>query len=414
MSAHEQPRPIGGTILDPLMKTLLVLFGIAAVVMVYRFFTGIGPVSNMSDGFTWGIWEPVNVVVFTGIGAGAYGVGLLCYLLNKGKYHGLVRPAVLVGAICYTLGASSIVVALGRYWNAYWLPWVPYWNLSSALLEVAVCVLSYVIVLWIEVLPPVLEGAAASKSAFWSNVGRTWGPKLGTAMPYIIALAILLPTMHQSSLGGLMLIAGPKIHPLWHSALLPTLFLISCLSMGYGAVVVLVNILNLTWNAKRDQKLFAEMSQVNAGLLVLYVVIRLVDIAAHGKLKYLGANLPTFIFVVEMACFIVPAVMFFSKKVQANRGLTFGAACLTLLAGSAYRVDSYLTMYRPGGWTEDGVAKIAGWNYFPSLGETIVTVGMAAIGMAIFLFISRKFPVVVVDDGHSNLGSGDARAVTSR
>ena len=49
-------------------------------------------------------------------------------------------PAVLVGAIAYTLGGSSIVVALGRYWNAYWLPWIPYWNLSSALLEVAVCV----------------------------------------------------------------------------------------------------------------------------------------------------------------------------------------------------------------------------------------------------------------------------------
>ena len=235
--------------------------------MVYRFVTGVGQVSNMTDGYTWGIWEPINVVVFTGIGAGAYGVGLLCYLLNKGKYHALVRPAVLVGAICYTLGASSIVVALGRYWNAYWLPWIPYWNLSSALLEVAVCVLAYVIVLWIEVVPSVLDGAAGSRSPKWSAIGKKYGPMLNKVMPYIIALAILLPTMHQSSLGGLMLIAGPKIHPLWHTALLPTLFLISCLSMGYGAVVVLVNLLRLTWNGKQDQELFAGMSKVNAGLL---------------------------------------------------------------------------------------------------------------------------------------------------
>ena len=416
MSAHDHPKAIGGKMLDPLMQILLGLFAVAAVVMVYRFFTGIGPVSNMTDGFTWGIWEPVNVVVFTGIGAGAYGVGLLCYLLNKGKYHGLVRPAVLVGAICYTLGASSIVVALGRYWNAYWLPWVPYWNLGSALLEVAVCVLSYVIVLWLEVLPPVLEGAAASKSPRWSSIGRTWGPRVGKAMPYLIALAILLPTMHQSSLGGLMLIAGPKIHPLWHTALLPTLFLISCLSMGYGAVVVLVNILKLTWNAKQDQKLFASMSKVNAGLLVLYIVLRLGEIVLHGKLRFLGANIPTALFLFEMALFVAPAVMFFSRKVQENRGLTFGAALLTIAAGSFYRVDTYLSMYRPAGWTEDGVAKAAGWNYFPSLGETIVTVGMAAIGMAIFIFISRTFPVVVVDDAssHSNLGDGQASAATSR
>jgi Ni/Fe-hydrogenase subunit HybB-like protein len=413
MSGHDHPKAIGGRLLAKPMPVLLALFGVAAAVMVYRFVTGVGQVSNMTDGFTWGIWEPINVVVFTGIGAGAYGVGLLCYLLNKGKYHGLVRPAVLVGAICYTLGASSIVVALGRYWNAYWLPWVPYWNLSSALLEVAVCVLAYVIVLWIEVVPSVLDGAAESKSTKWSAIGKKYGPMLNKAMPYIIALAILLPTMHQSSLGGLMLIAGPKIHPLWHTALLPTLFLISCLSMGYGAVVVLVNLLRVTWNAKQDQDLFAGMSKVNAGLLFAYVVIRLVDIAVHGKLQYLRGDFPTFLFLFEMALFLAPAIMFFTKAGQTNRGVHFGAAALAIAAGAFYRVDTYLTMYRPVGWT-DGKPNVAGWDYFPSMGETIVTVGMAAVGIALFITVSRLFPVVVpADHKNSNLGRGDARAATS-
>ena len=89
--------------------------------------------------------------------------------------------------------------------------------------------------------------------------------------------------------------------------------------------------------------------------------------------------------------------MFLSKKVQQNRGRMFGAALLTLAAGAFYRVDTYLTMYRPSGWT-DGVANAAGWNYFPSLGETVVTVGMATFGVALFIFISRLFPVVVVED----------------
>jgi Ni/Fe-hydrogenase subunit HybB-like protein len=414
MSAHEHATPIGGTLMDPLMKWLLAVFGVAAAVMVYRFATGLGPVSHMTDGFTWGIWEPVNVVIFTGIGAGAYGVGLLCYLLNKGKYHPLVRPAVLLGAIAYTLGATSVLVALGRPWNAYWLPFLPYWNLSSALLEVAVCVLSYVIVLWIEVLPTVLEGAAASGNATFRSLGRTWGPRLAKVMPFIIALAILLPTMHQSSLGGLMLIAGQKIHPLWHNALLPTLFLVSCLSMGYGAVVVLVNLLRVAWKAKLDQSLFAEMSKVNAGFLILYLVLRIGEVMVHGKLRHLGANFATFLFLFELALFAVPAVMFLSPRVAANRGKLFGAALLTLAGGACYRVDTYLTMYRPAGWT-DGVANVAGWNYFPSLGEITVTVGMAAFGVALFIFVSRLFPVVVVDDASppSNLGRGDARAASS-
>ncbi len=401
MSGHEHAQPIGGKMLDPLMKTLLAIFAVATAVMMYRFFVGVGPVSNMNDGFTWGIWEPVNVVVFTGIGAGAYGVGLLCYLLNKGKYHPLVRPAVLLGAICYTLGGSSIIIALGRYWNSYLLSWVPIWNLSSALLEVAVCVITYVGVLWIELLPSVFDGAAAAKSPRWAAWGKKWGNRLATAMPYIIALAILLPTMHQSSLGGLMLIAGPKVHPLWHTALLPTLFLVSCLSMGYGAVVVLTTILNVTWRGQHDQKLFAEMSKVNAGLLLFYVALRVGDVAVHGKLSYLGANFYTALFLFELALFVVPALMFFSKGVQRSKGRTFGAALLAVAAGALYRVDTYLTVYRPA----------PGWDYFPSLGEITVTLGMAAIGMAAFILVSRRFPVVTVEHSSShNTGPGKLRA----
>jgi Ni/Fe-hydrogenase subunit HybB-like protein len=401
ISAHEQATPIGGPLLDPLVKGLLAVFGVSALVLLYRAVTGLGPVSNMTDGFTWGIWEPINVVVFTGIGAGAYGVALLCYLLNQGRYHALVRPAVLLGAIAYTLGATSVLVALGRPWNAYWLAWLPYWNLNSALLEVAICVLSYMLVLWVEVLPAVLDGASASANPRYRALGRTWGPRLARAMPYVIALAILLPTMHQSSLGGLMLIAGPKIHPLWHTALLPTLFLVSCLSMGYGAVVVLVNLLRVAWRAKQDQPLFAAMSRVNAALLVLYLVLRVGEVVVHGKLRYLGANFPTALFLLELALFAVPAAMFLSARAAADRGRLFGAALLTLAGGALYRVDAYLTMYRPAGWT-DGVANQAGWDYFPSLGETAVTVGMAAIGMAVFILISRRFPVVVVDDATSH------------
>lgn len=424
MSAHEHPKPIGGTLFDPLMKKLLAIFAVAAVIMLYRFAVGIGPVSMMTDGFTWGIWEPINVVVFTGIGAGAFSTGLLTYALNRGQYHSLVRPAVLTGAIAYTLGASSIVIALGRPWNAYWLPWVPYWNLSSALLEVAVCVLAYVIVLWIEVIPAALDGAVESKDTKWQTFGRKWRPVMQKAMPFIIALAIVLPAMHQSSLGGLMLIAGPKIHPLWHNALLPTLFLISCLSMGYGTVVVLTNLLNMTWKAKAEQHLFVQLSRVNAGLLFLYSVLRIGEIfvgkyrigvggaeVAIPKYQFLGLNFPTLWFVFEMALFLVPAFMMLSPKVAANRGRLFGAALLAIAAGAFYRVDTYLTFYRPVGWTTQGTAWEAGWQYMPSLGETIVTVGMAAVGIAIFLLVSRLFPVVVVDDrAHSNIGSGKAAA----
>ena len=388
MISHDHPHAIGGRLLAPPMKLLLAVFGVATLVMAYRFFAGVGAVSNMNDGFTWGIWEPVNVVVFTGIGAGALGIGLLTYLLNRGEYHGLVRPAVLLGAICYTLGGSSIMVALGRYWNALLIPIVPFWNLRSALLEVAVCVLAYIMVLWVEVLPSVLEGAAASRSPRLAALGRRWGPRLQRAMPYIIALAIVLPVMHQSSLGGLLLVAETKVHPLWHTALLPALFLVSCLSMGYGAVVVLSTLLKVAWHSHHDVKLLAKMEKVNAGLLLFYVALRVGDVVVSGKLHLLGADFFTALFLLELALFVAPAVLFLWPKVQRNSGRLFGAAVLAVAGGALYRLDTYITVYRPG----------PGWVYFPSVGEIAVTLGMAALGVAAFIVISRLFPVVDLDE----------------
>jgi Ni/Fe-hydrogenase subunit HybB-like protein len=383
------------------MAVLLALFALSTLVMAWRFVFGVGAVSNMSDGFTWGIWEPVNVVVFTGIGAGALGVGLLTYVFNKGEYHGLVRPAVLLGAICYTLGGSSIMVALGRYWNALFLPVVPFWNLRSALLEVAVCVLAYLCVLWLEVLPTVLEGVAASRWPRLAAIARRWSPRLARLMPYLIALAVVLPVMHQSSLGGLMLIAESKVHPLWHTPLLPALFLVSCLSMGYGAVVALLMVLRLRWRAEHDQRLFARMSRVNAGLLLFYVALRLGDVAFHGKLQHLGWNLYTLLFAAELALFVAPALMFLRPAVLASRARTFGAALLAVAAGAAYRVDTYLTVYRPA----------PGWSYFPSLGEIAVTVGMASVGIAVFILLCRLLPVVAVEErADPKLAGGPVRA----
>jgi Ni/Fe-hydrogenase subunit HybB-like protein len=172
--------------------------------------------------------------------------------------------------------------------------------------------------------------------------------------------------------------------------------------MGFGAVVALVTILKLTWNAALDRKLLADMSKVNAGVLLFYVVLRVGDLARSGKLRLLGADGYTALLAVELALFVAPAILFTLPSVQRNAGRLFGAALLALAGGALYRVDTYLSVYRPA----------PGWDYFPSLGETIVTVGMAAIGIAVFVLVSRLFPVVVVGDARprSTLEAGPAKA----
>jgi Ni/Fe-hydrogenase subunit HybB-like protein len=170
--------------------------------------------------------------------------------------------------------------------------------------------------------------------------------------------------------------------------------------MGYGAVVALVTALRLAWNAETDRRLLRTMSRINGGLLVAYLALRLGDVALSGKLGLLRLDLFGVLFVFEIALFAAAAARLLSPSVLANRGRMFGAALLALSAGAIYRVDTYLTVYRPG----------PGWNYFPSLGELVVTVGMAAAGIALFITLAKLFPVVAVEEAGGRKSGEVARA----
>ena len=58
--------------------------------------------------------------------------------------------------------------------------------------------------------------------------------------PFFVALAFLLPSMHQSSLGGLMYLAGPRVHPLWQTARIPLLYLIMAYILGLACVLMVL------------------------------------------------------------------------------------------------------------------------------------------------------------------------------
>ena len=232
------PQAIGGRILTRPFRVLAALFGIGAMLILYRLATGLGQVTAMNDGYPWGLWIAFDVVTGTALACGGYSVALLVYILNKGKYHPLVRPAILTSALGYTLAGIGVGLDVGRWWSVWRVPvFIWRWNLDSVLLEVALCIMAYTLVLWIELSPAFLEKAEQVGSPAVIRLASRAKPIVEKVLLWIIALGILLPTMHQSSLGALMLIAGPRLHPLWNTGWLPLLFLLSCLAMGYAAIV---------------------------------------------------------------------------------------------------------------------------------------------------------------------------------
>ncbi len=208
--------PVGGTLWTRPFKVLVTLGALGLVLTAWRFAVGLGASTGLSDGYPWGLWIAFDVVTGTALACGGYAVAILVYILNKGRYHPLVRPAILTSALGYSLAALAIVVDVGRPWFIWKVPLFFWrWNLNSALLEVALCVMAYVVVLWIEMSPAFLEKwEQESRRPGLQRFARKVRPRIEKALLWIIALGLLLPTMHQSSLGTVMLLAGPRLHPL--------------------------------------------------------------------------------------------------------------------------------------------------------------------------------------------------------
>jgi len=392
MATH-RAEPVGGKLLTPAFAALLVLWALGTAAGTLRFTHGLGAASAMNDGYPWGIWIAVDVVVGTALGSGGFAVALLVWVMNRGRFHPLMRPAILTSALGYTAGATAIVFDVGRWWNLWRVPVAPLFsrggrfgfNWSSTLLEVALCVMAYTAVLWIEVSPPILEAwRDRGPRELRAFAGRALGA-VETLLPVVLALGLVLPVMHQSSLGSLLLVAVTKLHPLWHTPLLPLLFLLTCVGMGYAAVVAEAAFSSRAFRRPVETEMIADLSGVMAWLLGAYAVLRLGDVALRGRLGLaLALDWHALLFWVEIGLAAVAAALLWQRRHARDLGALVRAGALAAAAGALYRVDVYLVAFDPGN----------GWRYFPSVGEILITLGIVAVETMVYVFVVRRFPIL--------------------
>ncbi|MEO8034793.1 MAG: NrfD/PsrC family molybdoenzyme membrane anchor subunit [Acidobacteriota bacterium] len=379
-------QPIGGELFTRGYKILLALGAMGLALIVWRFFfVGLGGSTALSDGYPFGLWIAFDVVTGTALACGGYAVALVVYIFNRGQYHPLIRPAILTSALGYTIAGLSVAVDLGRPWNMWKIPLYFWdWNLNSALLEVALCIMAYVAVLWIELSPAFLARFKDDGPTVVQRFARRAIPILDRSLIWIVALGMLLPTMHQSSLGAMMLLAGPRLHPLWNTPFLPLLFLLTSLAMGYAMVVFETVFSSNAFGRKADAAMLVKLQKVAVSIGIVFVLIRFFDLAYRGRLG-MTAKLDLFgiIFWLEMGLFLLPALIMLASRTP-NLGNLFLGAMSMAVAGGLYRFDTFLVAFQPG----------PGWHYFPSIPEILISVGLVAIGIAVYVAIVRKFPII--------------------
>lgn len=359
----------------------LVFVLVAVALVCYRLANGIGVVSNLSDGNPWGIWLAYDVAVGTAFACGGYVLAITVYVLNNFKYHTLIRSAVLASMFGYALAGLSVMIDIGRYWNAYGFFMPSRWQGNSVMFEVALCVMAYTVILIIEFMPAVFEGLA-DKGHAWAKSAYN---KLDKVLIFIIALGVLLPTMHQSSLGSMLIISGYKLNPMWQTMFLPLLFLGNAILMGFSIIGFETTLSSVGFRRPFETEVIT-LSKVIPVVAAAWLIIRFISVTTSGAWGYaFSFSGLALVFWAEILLVAIPAfILQFTKWGNSPSGI-FASSFMLMLGGGLYRFSVYIIGFNPG----------SGYNtYFPSINELLITLGIIALEILGYITLVKLFPVL--------------------
>jgi Ni/Fe-hydrogenase subunit HybB-like protein len=361
-----QKRPIP-LIAYPLL--LLTLLGVGLA--VYRMVVGLGATSNMNDDYPWGIWITVDIFIIPAAGA-AFTTAFMTYFLRRRQYHDIVRPAILVGFLGYSVVALLLIMDIGRWHQAYNVFIPAYINIHSFLWEIALCVTLYTLVLVLENGPTYLE---------------RWGIQnpirlITSAIVIIAGAGVVLSALHQSSIGSMFLIMEHKLHHLWWSPALPVFYFVQAV---FGGLAMAACVAYVTWSGlalKVDEALILRIGRVVRWVLVSYALIRTVDTLMAGEF---GDLFTSGIFSVLVLTEIIigvfaPLAILFSRYAKTVEGVYFsGIFILTGLLLNRLVMSGL------------GLAVPTQQTYVPHWMELMITVGFVSGALLVFGATTRYF-----------------------
>lgn len=395
-SHHGNAAPIPNRLLTPGVKVLLGVMAVGLSFALARFISGLGAVTHLTNQYPWGIWIAVDVATGVALAAGGFTTAALVHIFHREHYEVVVRPALLTALLGYTFVVLGLLVDLGRYYNV-WHPIVPFmWSGHSVLFEVGICVMFYLTVLYIEFLPIVLErvrghvrlpGAPAGLNRAVEAVLGVADRTLGRVIWVFVILGVVLSTLHQSSLGGLMVLAPSKMHPLWWTPILPLLFLLSAVAVGFPMVIFESLIASRALGRKPEIHVLTPLARIIPIILFIYLAFKVGDLTLRGVWGYvIEGSTQSWVFLIEVGLGVVtPMILLTRDRWRRSPPVLFTAAALAVAGVAMNRIDVFLVAYHP---------LYADRPYFPSVGEIAVTVGLIAGLVFMYRVLITLFPVL--------------------
>ncbi len=377
--------------LSPLVMVLLALMGIAFVVAMIRYINGIGAISNLSYSYPWGFWISFDLFTGVAIGSGAFVMAAAVYIFELKEFRPLLKPSVLTGFLGYTMVVIALLVDLGHPERIWYM--MIHWNHTSVLLEIGICVMSYLTVLAIEFSPVFFEGIQWKKTAHFIHK---------FIMPFVI-LGVVLSTLHQSSLGSLLLIQPAKLYPLWWTPILPVLFFISAVSIGLAMIIFESTVSARYFHRGLESHLLEKLGRAVPIVLAIYLIVRFTQLTLANDLQYLfNSGLMSILFWAEIILgSVIPLVLFSIKKIRQSPNGLLVSAIVLLIGMILDRFDvSWFAVRHPDPLTFIPSLMQFNAHYIPSLPELSISIGIFSAGILAFGLIAKYLPLFEEEDGH--------------
>ena len=365
--------------------TALAVLGLA--VMIYRYLNGLGAITNLSDGRAWGLWISLDLYCGVALAAGGFTLAGAVYIFNRKKYYPVIRSAILTAFLGYTLVILALLVDLGQPWYIWRA--IIHWNIHSPLFEVAICVMTYTAVLALEFSPVVFERL-------------NWRVPLrmirAIQIPLVIA-GIVLSTLHQSSLGSMVLMMPETLDPLWYTPILPLLFLISAIAVGPAMIIFESSLSSRAFGHKLGHDILSGLGKAIPYILSLYLFLRVVDLAVSGEMGLIFSDYPrNILWWFEIIVGVVLPIILLSRA-SIRQSKTKLLWCALLVVGGLV-----LNRFNVS-WL--ALAGREGYAYFPHWMEIAVSVGLIAWAIIIVMLANRYLPLRH-HEGEWKVGGGES------
>jgi Ni/Fe-hydrogenase subunit HybB-like protein len=375
------------SLLTPFNLVAAFILAVGVPLLVYRFAAGLGATTNLSQAYPWGLWIGFDMMTGVVLAAGGFTIGASVQLLGLKDFHAIERPAILTAFLGYVMAVVGLLADLGRPWNIVMA--LVNAGSTSALFEIAWCVMCYTTVLLLEFTVPFFEWLK------WRRIHLV----LKKALLALTVLSVMFSTMHQSALGSLFLLAPTKLHPLWYSPFIFIFFFISAILAGLSMVIFESALSHKVFARRLEGHAHVDMDRLTVGLgkaaaivAFAYFFLKIQGVVEGHAWGYLLTGYGALFLVETVGLVLVPSLLFAWGARHARVKAIRVASVLALLGIVLNRLNVSILAFN---WRNP-------IRYVPSWMEVAISITLVTIGVLAFRWIVNRMPILFEDPAFSN------------